>query len=160
MPTCFVYGTLMAEEVLARVVFGSKTIENTPVRSMAATLYGHKRYRLLERDYPGVVKSVDTDQVEGRLIFNLDNDAIKKLDVFEGTEYSREVITAIGEDGNTYDASIYIFLDTHLLDKDAGEWRFDEFQLLKMRNWIADELGDTDGLGGRFWDSEQVKVIS
>lgn len=157
MVKCFVYGTLMAEEVLARVVFGTKTLEGTSIKMMPATLQGYKRYRLQGRDYPGVVASAN-DSVQGKLVFDLDSSAIKKLDNFEGFEYARREITAVGEDGGTYTASIYIFLDTHLLEKEAGEWRFDEFQTLKMRNWIADELGDHEGLGGRFWDAGQVPL--
>lgn len=124
---------------------------------MPATLHGYRRYRLKERDYPGVTSSVE-DKVEGKLVFNLDSSAIQKLDDFEGSEYARKVIRAIGADGETYSASVYIFLETHLLEKDAGEWRLDEFITHKIHNWIADELGDQQGLGGRFWDAQQVPI--
>ena len=155
MATCFVYGTLLAEEVLARVLFGRLTLEGTPISRQEAVLKGYKRYKLKDRDYPGIVAGNPDDKVIGRLVFNVDEAGLQRLDDFEGTEYKRVTVDVTAADGSVHQANTYLFLDTDLLNPDAGEWYLDDFQKFKMKNWIADELGATEGLGGRFWNTTQ-----
>lgn len=155
MSTCFVYGTLMAEAVFSRVVFGSTALEsNQDVYYTDGTLKDHKRYMLKDRDYPGVMACAGAE-VQGKLVHNVDKLAMIKLDHFEGDEYERQQVTVTSDKGEQVQAYIYLWLDKSLvIDK---EWNYDDFVKVKMHKWIAEELAEQDGLGGRFW-ADSVKA--
>ncbi|KAK5119892.1 hypothetical protein LTR85_007218 [Meristemomyces frigidus] len=173
----FFYGTLMAPQVLHRVCHGSSDPDNPifamhQLKTYSAILHDHKRHRVKMADYPAVLPAQGST-VRGTYVTGLTDMDISRLDVFEGSEYSREkvkvrILTQIGDgsgegnvEGEEVDAETYIWTaDPEELD--AKEWDFAEFQREKMRFWVgAEGAGEyaevdeafgahqQDGTGGR-----------
>ncbi|KAJ5108624.1 hypothetical protein N7456_005299 [Penicillium angulare] len=109
----FVYGTLMAPQILHRVIHGSADPEpwqKALVRFQPAILHNYRRHRVRDADYPGVVpaspsqpeaeeegtqieptlRTKTTSSVLGILVSGLTDGDIHRLDMFEGSEYIRE----------------------------------------------------------------------
>lgn len=86
-PHLFTYGTLMIDAVMQKVVKG-KTFSSAP-----AVLQDYARVALRGEVFPGVIPAAG-QTVEGRLYFDLDEDALHRLDTFESDMYTREIVTA------------------------------------------------------------------
>lgn len=113
----FVYGTLMLPEVLQLV------LERAPL-TVQATLMGYKRCALLTEVYPAMVTATETTpvpQVSGRLLRDLDDSELHKLDAYEGAMYKRVTVPAVTEAGQSR-AFAYVLQDEfrHLLT--AKDW--------------------------------------
>lgn len=150
----------MTEEVLSRVTTGSLSLTTqTKLKIHAAKLDDHKRFSIKDADYPAV-RPRPNESVVGTVAYNLTNEEIAKLDIFEGDEYVRESheVTDLVT-GETVKANVYIWVDgeDRLLDKD---WDVEFFKKSKMHTWISDEMraieGETDGRGNRFWNPDQL----
>jgi hypothetical protein len=122
--TAFFYGTLMAPQVLHRVIWGSPS-PPTPAHAALLTL------------------------VQG-----LTDGDIWRLDIFEGSEYARRrVRVCVLEEGNTHgqgnevDAETYIWTagESRLED---DEWDFAEFVKDKMARWVGRDADADEGLKG------------
>jgi gamma-glutamylcyclotransferase (GGCT)/AIG2-like uncharacterized protein YtfP len=84
----FVYGSLMADEVLESL------LGRVPA-TCSASLPGYKRHALRERSYPGAL-STPGEELEGKLLLTLTPAERAMLDAFEGEEYeSREVAVRV-----------------------------------------------------------------
>ena len=118
----------MTQEVLSRVTTGSLALaSDSKLVIHAARLDGHKRFSIQGADYPAV-RPREGEIVSGTIAYNLSAADIKKLDVFEGDEYVREVHTVTDlVTGKTVEAGVYIWVDGEhrLLDK---EWDLDSFR--------------------------------
>ncbi|KAF3940708.1 hypothetical protein ABW19_dt0202674 [Dactylella cylindrospora] len=170
--TCFFYGTLMALPILSRVIYGTQSPDpwqRDRLKIRPAILHDHCRHRVKNVDYPGVVPQVGKS-VRGTLVEGLSKMDIERLDHFEGDEYDRiqvKVQVLLDEslsenkethiEGETVQAGIYMWtMGTQFLEE--GEWDFEQFTKLKLRNWVGDsknfefqESGTTDPMGGRWW---------
>ncbi|QSZ34060.1 hypothetical protein DSL72_005640 [Monilinia vaccinii-corymbosi] len=159
----FFYGTLMAPEVLHRVIYGSS--KHNPSASLTITpalLPNYCRHRVRSADYPGIIfESGHT--VRGTFVTGLTPKNMQSLDWFEGPEYERKVVTvkiltpkdkehvhdASGimgeavETGEEKEAQTYVFKHVSLLER--GEWDFAFFRREKLRYW-ADESEEYAGL--------------
>lgn len=82
----FTYGSLMFEPVWRRLV-------KHACASMRAELPGFRRERVAGETYPGIVPDRDARTI-GRVYFGLDNEALERLDLFEGQAYRRSPVTA------------------------------------------------------------------
>lgn len=58
--TAFVYGTLMADEVV-------RVLINRVPTTRPATLHGYRRYRIKNAVYPAILPSTTTDSVKGKV---------------------------------------------------------------------------------------------
>jgi gamma-glutamylcyclotransferase (GGCT)/AIG2-like uncharacterized protein YtfP len=84
----FVYGTLMADEVLGLL------LRRVPA-SRAAAVAGLKRCRVRGQVFPAVVRSAAPgDRVRGRVLLGLTAREVEILDVYEAEEYRRERVAA------------------------------------------------------------------
>mmetsp|Transcript_12319 Transcript_12319/g.17730 ORF Transcript_12319/g.17730 Transcript_12319/m.17730 type:complete len:179 (+) Transcript_12319:146-682(+) len=121
----FVYGTLMAEEVIQGL------IGRVPTMSSPAFLPGYSRWSVVNQVYPGIVKhdstSILTDAtvddiilfnemtnmpiVEGKLLLGLTPNEMKIFDWFEEVNimYKRDVVR-VAVDKHWVDAEAYIWL--------------------------------------------------
>lgn len=79
MAHVFVYGTLLFPEILNGLT--GRTFPDT-----AATLPGYKRLRVKYGDYPAVV-AAEGEQVQGKLIPNVDARSLEMLRFYEGDDY-------------------------------------------------------------------------
>ena len=131
MATIFVYGTLMADDVLRAL------IKRVP-RGAPALLPGHTRYAARGRVYPGMVPNpAPGASVRGRLLFELDEGEIRVFDAFEGDEYVKTKVTALhlpsndATDGPTVQADAYLWCAPR---SELTEWRWD------YEAWVAADL--------------------
>lgn len=113
----FVYGTLMVPEVL-QLVLGRVPL------GIEATLAGYKRHALLDEVYPAMVTETEATpvpQVSGRLLRELTDSELQKLDAYEGPMYGRVTAPVVTEEGNGL-AFAYVLHDEfrHLLT--ANDW--------------------------------------
>lgn len=128
MATVFVYGTLMADDVLRAL------IKRVP-KAAPALLPAHARYAARGRVYPGMVPD-PASSVRGRLLFDLDKSEMAVFDAFEGDEYAKQPVTALqlardaDEGGAPVEADAYIWVAPR--DELAGEWSYG--------GWVAADL--------------------
>ncbi|KAJ5176854.1 uncharacterized protein N7482_002731 [Penicillium canariense] len=165
----FCYGTLMAPQMLHRVIHGSPDPEpwqKALVRFQPGILHGHRRHRVRGADYPGIVPESETESSEpgtktsvlGVLIYGLTDGDIYRLDKYEGSEYIKKTVTIrtlcalAHEDGETRSTS-----ERHLRDMlgAAGSHVADEGDEVTAATyvWVAgrDRLEETE------WDFETFK---
>ncbi|KAL4991704.1 hypothetical protein BDW68DRAFT_198431 [Aspergillus falconensis] len=119
----FFYGTLMAPQILHRVIHGSPTPQQWQkdlLRFRPAILHGYRRHRVRGADYPGIIRESESGQnctadgsgsakegaalssgpgthsrasVLGTVVSGLTDGDIHRLDIFEGAEYRREKVS-------------------------------------------------------------------
>jgi hypothetical protein len=177
--TAFFYGTLMAPQVLHRVIWGSQT-PPTPahaslLRIRPAILHTHQRHKVKNADYPAILptKATSNASVRGTLVEGLTDGDIWRLDIFEGSEYARRKVqvhilsqkssTEHGDEGmgdlsqqendnvegEQVEAETYIWT-AGAHRLEAEEWDFAEFVRDKMKRWVGREAAETDdGFQGR-----------
>ncbi|KAJ6107535.1 disease resistance protein Aig2 [Penicillium sp. IBT 18751x] len=158
----FFYGTLMAPQVLHRVIHGRREPElwqKTMLRFQPAVLLGYRRHRVRGADYPGIVPASEAtarSSVLGTLVCGLTDGDVHRLDMYEGDEYTRDPVTVrvLGESipGGNESA-----LEAHLKDvlnatEEKSKVEGDEVQA-KTYVWVAGEgrLEDAE------WDFETFK---
>eukprot|EP00985_Skeletonema_marinoi_P008534 scaffold3892_cov177-Skeletonema_marinoi.AAC.1 len=101
--TCFVYGTLMSEEVLHCL------LGRIPRMQPKVILQNHSRHPVRQHVYPGVIPSTSTSaSVEGALLFDLSSLDLKLLDYFEeeGVDYKRTDVQVQIPDVSSLDEDI------------------------------------------------------
>ncbi|CCX09738.1 Similar to AIG2-like protein; acc. no. Q9FIX2 [Pyronema omphalodes CBS 100304] len=137
----------MAPEVLYRVIYGTNTPEKwqkANLKIVPAILHGYCRHQVQYADYPGIIAE-DGKSVKGTYVTGLNGQDVRRLDLFEGTEYERIVVTANliksdGTDGKEVQAHSYIYKNEAGLVKQ--EWNFDEFVKDKMHRWTGSDDGE------------------
>ncbi|KAF2826684.1 hypothetical protein CC86DRAFT_369880 [Ophiobolus disseminans] len=175
--TAFFYGTLMAPQVLHRVIWGSQTPPTPAHASLLnirpAILHAHQRRKVRNADYPAIlpVKQKEGKSVRGTLVTGLTDGDIWRLDIFEGSEYQRRKVSVrvleqgskkgdggMGDlaqneednvEGKEVEAETYIWTaGAKYLEEE--EWDFAEFVRDKMKRWVGREAAGTDeGFQGR-----------
>ncbi|KAL2863306.1 gamma-glutamylcyclotransferase family protein [Aspergillus lucknowensis] len=116
--TLFFYGTLLAPEMLHRVIHGSATPEKWQkdlLHFRPAVLHGYRRHRVRYADYPGIIPVPTSEDVSGptttntaagarktspgssgsvlgTVVSGLTDGDVRRLDIYEGDEYSREKV--------------------------------------------------------------------
>ncbi|KAL4939273.1 hypothetical protein BDV06DRAFT_199276 [Aspergillus oleicola] len=111
----FFYGTLMAPQILHRVIYGLPTPakwQKDLLRFRPAILHEYRRHRVRYADYPGILKDADTNtdsakdepgagtgmglgapSVLGTVVSGLTDGDLHRLDIFEGDQYAREKVS-------------------------------------------------------------------
>ncbi|KAG0155679.1 hypothetical protein PDIDSM_2852 [Penicillium digitatum] len=106
----FFYGTLMAPQILHKVIHGQENPEpwqKAMLRFQPAILHGYRRHRVQNADYPGIVAVPDLapetekpaapnisagTSVVGTLVSGLTDGDVHRLDRFEGSEYEKRPV--------------------------------------------------------------------
>ncbi|KAM3417516.1 hypothetical protein BST61_g5755 [Cercospora zeina] len=153
--SAFFYGTLMAPSVLHRVCHGIADASNPlyathNLKTYPAILHNHRRHRVKQADYPGVVPCPNSS-VRGTFVTGLTEADIFRLDIFEGSEYERRPVSVkvlkeegdaeTGEgnvEGEALPAETYIWTASRD-DLEDCEWDFAEFRREKERYWVGAE---------------------
>ena len=137
----FAYGSLVVPEVMQAVTCRS-------FRHAEARLHGFARHMLEGRVYPGVTEAGGCT-TEGRVYFDLDEDALARLDYFEADEYVRRTLEVEVEGESPALAFVYVIPD-HLADL-ATDDVWDEVKFVaeelerfleQTRNWMSDYSAD------------------
>uniref|UniRef100_A0A9I9E8S5 Putative gamma-glutamylcyclotransferase n=1 Tax=Cucumis melo TaxID=3656 RepID=A0A9I9E8S5_CUCME len=118
--TVFVYGSLMADEVL-RIL-----LKRTP-QSSDALLNGYQRLSIKRRVYPAIIP-VDSKKVSGKILSGIKDFEMDILDAFEAVEYKRITVEVSLMDGlEKLLAYAYVWGN----EKDPnlyGDWDFEEWK--------------------------------
>lgn len=154
----------MAPPVLHRVIYGTTSPEAwqkslTTVRP--ALLQGYQRHKVKYADYPAILPATGSvalgaapPSVRGSLVTGLTDGDMWRLDIFEGSQYTRQKVrvkilkhtaldAAIDEDKlddvveAELDAETYVWsVDPE--DLESEEWDFEEFRREKMWAWVGE----------------------
>ena len=143
MPNVFVYGTLLVPELM-QVVSGGD------YESAEAIAHGYARSRLAGRVYPGIAAAAGS-QVPGRIYLSLTEEALRRLDYFEGPEYIRDTLEVVLQDGSRVPAETYI-VPAEKRSLLTGEvWGIDSFRACDYRGFLdrAREIMRSYAAGGQ-----------
>ncbi|MBM9538013.1 gamma-glutamylcyclotransferase family protein [Desulfobulbus alkaliphilus] len=133
----FCYGTLQSSLVM-------KAVTGQEFSGQEATLNNWARFRVRDSEYPGIIPQQDS-LVSGKLYWGLSDEAMKKLDAFEGDKYERVIVQVAKADGSYEDAYVYAIKEDcqQFLSKDP--WDFDRFMqngLEKFIHWFVEDRRD------------------
>ena len=118
MMNVFTYGSLMYPEVFSSVTLASP-------RCLGVCLDGWSRHAIQGKTYPGAVPAAGAT-ITGVLWLDLSDEAMQRLDRFEGNEYARQRVWIGLAGGERIAAQIYRWRDiASLLPTD---WSSDEFE--------------------------------
>ncbi|KAK5071446.1 hypothetical protein LTR64_004776 [Lithohypha guttulata] len=155
--TAFFYGTLMAPPVLYRVIYGTTNPEpwqKALITVRPALLKNYRRHKVKYADYPAIMPHSATSAVRGSLVTGLLDEDIRRLDIFEGDQYTREKVgvlllkdtaldQAIDEERldefveGEVEAETYVWSDSPEA-LEGEEWDFEEFRREKMWAWVGE----------------------
>jgi len=152
----------MAHSVLSRVIYGTTRSEQLLAKKLKirpAILHGYCRHQVKYVDYPGIIPE-HGKSVKGTYVTDLTREDIRRLDTFEGEEYTRDMVTVklLDDDGTeeveAVECSTYVYMDPKNLVRE--EWDFNRFVSEKLRYWVGDskeydEVDAMDPMGGRWW---------
>jgi gamma-glutamylcyclotransferase (GGCT)/AIG2-like uncharacterized protein YtfP len=96
----FVYGTLQDETLVERLL-------GRRLRWQPAVLEGYRRMLDASIGYP-VVHPLEGASIDGRLLEDVDGDALAAFDEYEGQEYRRVSVRVQTRDGRTVAAYAYV----------------------------------------------------
>lgn len=130
MANAFVYGTLMAPEVL------SLLIKRVPPMK-PAYIKGYKRYRVKGQVFPAIVRDTPEAQVAGQVLLGLNDKEFHILDVYESEEYYKETVKSVLEDGTEVDAMVYIWHDKFRPRLEPGAWDYSEWREHRLHQWTS-----------------------
>ncbi|KAG2655945.1 AIG2-like protein D [Panicum virgatum] len=124
----FVYGTLMAEEVV-RVLLGRAP------PSSPALLPGHRRFSLRGRVYPAILPVPD-HAVSGKVFRGLTDRELHVFDLFEDEEYVKKTVEVSLAD--TSEKSLaYAYIWGNEGDPDLyGEWDYEEWRKVHLKDYL------------------------
>lgn len=130
MYALFAYGTLTIAEIM-------KMIAGRSFSSKHAVLHGFVRSRIKGATYPGIM-AWDDSHVKGKLYFNIDDDALEKLDAFEDQMFERILVHAVTDDGMVYEAFTFKVKDAAIDVLTDQDWDREEFKRKHMSMFLKD----------------------
>ncbi|MDR2550115.1 MAG: gamma-glutamylcyclotransferase [Desulfobulbus sp.] len=133
----FCYGTLQSPLVM-------KAVTGQSYEGREATLHHWARYRVRGSEYPGITHQTDS-VVSGKLYWGLDEQAMEKLDAFEGDKYERVIVQVTMADGSEEDAYVYAIRNDCRKMLSNDPWDFDRFLqngLEKFIHWFVEDRRD------------------
>ncbi|GJP49115.1 hypothetical protein CLOM_g8372 [Closterium sp. NIES-68] len=122
----FVYGTLMADEVLHAL------LDRVPA-SAPARLPNFTRHSIKGRQYPAIIPKAD-DSVLGKLLFNLSPPEMDLFDAFEDVEYVRHLVSVQGlaagrEAQREEETKAFVYVWGNVEDPDLhGSWDYEAWR--------------------------------
>jgi hypothetical protein len=147
----------MAPGVLHRVIHGTHEPEKWQrdlITVRPAMLQNYRRHKVRDADYPAIIPHQGS-QVRGSLVTGLNEQDIRRLDVFEGSEYAREkveveVLKNVSLDQaapegpgqqkeamEEVEADVYVWLEDPEETLEPEEWDFEAFKRDKMHAWMG-----------------------
>lgn len=130
----------MVPAILTRVLYGMSKPDDPTLRIRPAILKGYVRRRVRHADYPGIT-AMEGGTVRGTLVEGITDAGLKRLDRFEGSEYtfSPVNVTVVGNDNLSEDqkeikAMTYVYTaGEHRLEEAA--WDFKQFVQERLSFW-------------------------
>ena len=119
MTHIFAYGSLMCADIMQRVA-------GCRAQSTEAVLKGFFRSGIHGEDYPGIAPRPGAT-VTGVLYLNLPEEAIRRLDVFEGEWYERRKVEVVSSEYGACPAMVYVIKDRYRDRLTHEEWSYAQF---------------------------------
>ena len=132
----FLYGTLMATPLLALLLTGNRDNEDVIIPlQKKATLQHYRRGGVLGKDYPALIRGAEHNLVKGIVFYPRNMDDRRKLNNFEGEQYTMEIVNVVLESGEQVEASTYTWSggDDEVTETD---WDFREFESTRLADWL------------------------
>lgn len=111
----FTYGSLMFDEVWSQLVRGDYV-------KRSARLHGFTRRRVHDDVYPVIVPSRDYDWVDGIVYFDVDDNDLRRLDLFEAEPYDRQTHIVVVDGREEHRADAYVLKDCYRHMMHDREW--------------------------------------
>ena len=130
----FIYGTLMNPEIYWRITGES-------LNGSSATLHGYKRHSLRSLVFPAIVSN-NKSYVDGILVYCKKTSVEKKLDVYEGSMYTKKTVSVTVKGNSIHPVLTYVLNSRYrslILEK---EWNFNTFESKYLRCYLK-ELFET-----------------
>jgi len=125
----FCYGTLQLDEVFQRVC-GAKRL------SRPALLENHASYVMQGENYPGLHYE-EGQQVNGCLYHGIDSNMWRKLDRFEGQEYTRKIVTVtLPVTGRIVRAQVYMLKPAFRAKLSRRAWSKQQFRRKHLSQFL------------------------
>ncbi len=136
----------MAPGVLHRVIHGTPTPEKWQqdlITVRPAMLQNYRRHKVQYADYPAIIPHKGS-RVRGSLVTGLNKQDIRRLDIFEGSSYKRDLVKVqvlkdVGLDeaapegdaepqvAEEVEAQTYVWLEDREETLEPNEWDFEAF---------------------------------
>ncbi len=115
----FTYGSLMCSDIMFKVA-GCQS------NCISASLKNFQRSSIHGEKYPGIFQQADAT-VEGILYLDLSQDAIERLDEFEGEQYHRQEVQVLTQQFGACMAMTYIIKPHYHNILTGKPWDFNHF---------------------------------
>ena len=134
----FVYGTLMADEVLIALL-------NRAPKRRTAFLRGYVRGTVRGESYPGIMPSpkepTQDHKVEGLLIEDLSSRELRALDYYEDDDYERVEVTVQAANEELVPAMVYLFAAARRGEIDLDHpWSLRAFREERLEAFLREEV--------------------
>lgn len=126
----FVYGTLLLPNIMEAVIGAS-------YESLPATLEGYRRCRIKNEVFPGITSDPETN-TKGKLYIGIDARALKLLDAFEGDLFDRQLLSVSADNGDRYQAYVYVVPDWNAGHLSEESWSLKTFMQDDYETFLAD----------------------
>lgn len=135
MKNIFVYGTLIFPEIVFALTGKNFKTQN-------ATLEGYRRYKIFDdnipRRYPAIAES-EGHKVEGKILFEVDEESLKILDFFEEEDYFRKELTVLTDNDRKVSAFVYLW-NSELKEKLKSDWSPEEFEKEHLQEYVLEVI--------------------
>ena len=131
----FFYGTLRSEDV-RKAVLGNLELR---LKYSKAFIIGYKLFRVKNTNYPLIIYNKNfKDPIDGILVSGINSKILKKLDLFEGENYSRNKIVAFekGEEKKIY---VEIYMPNKALDY-SDIWVYEDWEKKNKSNFFKTDF--------------------
>lgn len=128
----FAYGSLTFEHIWLEVTGKKNTFTTAFIANIA-------RKKLMNKPYPGGIKTTGLPPLQGTLYFNLTTQQIERLDNFEGELYLRERHEVTLENGTKEHAHIYLIKNEYRSLVSDEDWELADFatwSTVPSKEWI------------------------
>lgn len=131
----FAYGSLINQTVW-------KSVVKNNYKSIQGFLTGYSRKYLKGEEYPGIIKNEENSSIEGLIYFQVNEEDMYRLDLFEGEYYKREIVLVQDVNKSSYKCFTYLLKKEYQYLLTEKTWTYEEFQktglsvfLEKYKGW-------------------------
>lgn len=130
----FCYGSLMYPQVWNLVVKGN-------YQQQQAQIFNYRRKKIKNEEYPGIIAAKTEDIVEGIVYFNVSNDDLKRLDLFEGNQYIRVEVNCLLSQNSYFIAHTYVINPQYRAIVDDEDWDKQQFEQNGLKKFLRKYQG-------------------
>ncbi len=124
----FTYGSLMFPQVWSVVVRGE-------YKKQSARLHGHQRRSIKGETYPAAIAAGLDNFIDGQLYMNISSEDMRRLDLFEGSDYEKIKAPVLLADNSRVMAAVYLYRHHERLAAQA--WDVEWFEREGIKTFLA-----------------------